>query len=79
MRASKDEREDRDKEDEVKMSRVLLTFLGFIIMYGPQATTYSVALPEVQDSLKCSDTELGLAMSVLYSLRDLSFGIRSRS
>ena len=53
------------KENKVKMSRALLTFLGFIIMYGPlQATTYSVALPEVQDSLKCSDTELGLTMSV---------------
>ena len=53
------------KEDKMKMSKILLTFLGFIIMYGPlQATTYSVALPEVQDSLKCSDTELGLTMSV---------------
>lgn len=48
-----------------RLHRLLLFYLGFVIMYGPiQATMYSVALSEVQDSLDCSDSELSLTMSV---------------
>lgn len=48
-----------------RMTPTLLTFLGLVIMFGPiQATMYSVALPEVQDDLDCTDTELGLTMSI---------------
>ena len=60
-----EKRKTNDDVETVRMSRTLLTFLGFVIMYGPlQATMYSVALPEVQESLDCTDTELGLTMSV---------------